>query len=292
MKRDDYQELIRKYYRKELSEAELVRFNQLQNTAAFAKKLTEFKLFRDLFDMQSLYEQTQLLMSGIAFRSGKDTYSTIVHVAIVDNHVSFSKQMAETIAAFSGYQVLWEAISGPACIKNLSAHPLPDILLITNTRQPEMDSYQLVAWVKSNYPQIQMLITTQAEDELLEQMLEAGAGNYVRKDAEPVELKKMLDSAVRRKLYKADPLAAPILKSAMLKQPPVESNKLALLSKREIEIIKLTCNEYSSSVIAERLNLSSHTVNTHRKNILQKLGVKTQLGLVRFALQNGLIDSP
>lgn len=288
MKRDDYQELIRKYYRKELSEAELVRFNQLQNTAAFAKKLTEFKLFRDLFDMQSLYEETQLLLSDIAIRSGKDTYSTIVHVAIVDDHVSFSKQMAETIAAFSGYQVLWEATSGPECIKNLSAHLLPDILLITNTRQPEIDSYQLVAWVKSNYPQIQMLLTTHAEDELLAQMLEAGAGNYVRKDAEPVEWKKMLDSAVRRKLYKA----APVLKSVMLKQPPVESNKLALLSKREIEIIKLTCNEYSSSVIAERLNLSPHTVNTHRKNILQKLGVKNQVGLVRFALQNGLIDSP
>jgi DNA-binding NarL/FixJ family response regulator len=292
MKRDDYQELIRKYYKKELSEAEVVRFNQLLHTSAFAKKLTEFKLFRNLFDMQSLYEQTQLLMSDIAIRSTKDTYSTIVHVAIIDDHLSFTKQMAETISTFSGYQVLWKATSGLACLKKLSAHLLPDILLITNTQEPQMDSYQLVAWVKNNYPQIQMLVTAHTEDELLERMLEAGASNYIRKEAEPEELKKMLDSTVRRKLYKTDAMAAPVLKSATVKPLPDESNKLALLSQRELEIIKLTCNEYSSNVIAERLNLSPHTVNTHRKNILQKLGVKTQMGLVRFALQNGLIDSP
>jgi Response regulator containing a CheY-like receiver domain and an HTH DNA-binding domain len=63
-----------------------------------------------------------------------------------------------------------------------------------------------------------------------------------------------------------------------------------ILSKREIEVLTLICKEYSNSEIAEKLFLSVSTVETHRKNLIAKLGVNNTVGLVKFALRNNLIE--
>jgi DNA-binding NarL/FixJ family response regulator len=69
-----------------------------------------------------------------------------------------------------------------------------------------------------------------------------------------------------------------------------ESNVETILTKREIEILQLICREMSNQQIAEQLFLSVGTVDTHRKNIIQKLGVNNTVGLVRYAFRQGLID--
>lgn len=289
MENDENLELIRKYLRKELSEQELGLFNQLNSSREFMEKLTEFKLFHDLFEMDSLYEETKALLSDIAIHTYRDSYSNVIKVAIVDDHKLFRKELKELIDNFSGYQVEWEASNGRQCIEKLSSVSIPDIILV-DTHMPEMNGYETVVWLRKNYPQISILAMTLTEDDILEKMLEAGTDNYILKNAAPIDLKKILNSITRQELYNAGLVAGTLFKNTQIKAVKSDSDDLSKFTQREIEIIKLTCNEYTSKEISNRLNISLPTFSRYRKNIYSKTGVKDKLGLVMYALKNGLID--
>ena len=115
--------------------------------------------------------------------------------------------------------------------------------------------------------------------------IQAGANGYILKKAKKAELENAILTIARGEKYFADEILQ-ILKI----QEPIQENLPSGITQREIEILKLIANEFSSQQIASQLNISLNTVESHRKNIYQKLNIKNLAGAIRFALQNHLIE--
>jgi len=145
--------------------------------------------------------------------------------------------------------------------------------------------------IKSKYPQIYVLaITPEQSAQVLVDALRAGITSYVKKDCSiPEILEAVKETAEGNKFFCGQILET--IQEANLDVDDIEdvfSCEAVLISKRECEIITLIAEGYTNQQIAEKLFLSSHTINTHRKNIMAKLGVKNTAGIVMYAVKTNL----
>lgn len=122
--------------------------------------------------------------------------------------------------------------------------------------------------------------------------LRTGAKAYVNLDSEPAELKKAIETAFRRKVYLAPDVAEQVVSeiSGSTQQARKRQTSTAELSRRELEIVQLLCEGLSSKGIAQRLHISAKTVENHRYNIYRKCEVEGIAGLIRHAIQTGMVS--
>jgi len=170
-----------------------------------------------------------------------------------------------------------------------------DILLL-DIDMPDIDGIQVLKRLKISNPEIKILmVSNHTETWIIKRALKFGANGYISKYADSDEIIKGINSILENEIF--------LCKTALKCLYSAESNttnhselletknKIGCLSKREFEILKLVVEEYSSKEISELLFISSRTVETHRKNILSKLGVKNSLGLIRLFVESNLFDS-
>ncbi|MCE3228492.1 MAG: two component transcriptional regulator, LuxR family [Bacteroidetes bacterium] len=164
----------------------------------------------------------------------------------------------------------------------------PVDLVITDIRMPGMSGIELTRKIKELYPEIRILILSVYSDiEFVKEILQAEAEGYLLKDSESRELLKATDHILANGTYYSNKIKDLIKE---IKSSSSEKKNNEQLSEREIEILKLIYLEYSSVQIAEKLFISIHTVDTHRKNILRKTGTKTLISLIKYGLQHHLIS--
>ena len=140
---------------------------------------------------------------------------------------------------------------------------------------------------------IKIILLTVSEDaDTIQKAFAAGVSGYIMKKAGRDEFETALKTVAKGKKYYSESVVFELLNRdkniAELANEPIP-DKLKNLSEREIEIIKLIANEHNTNVIADKLFLSPATIETHRHNILKKLNIKSSIGLVRFAVDNGLV---
>jgi DNA-binding NarL/FixJ family response regulator len=146
--------------------------------------------------------------------------------------------------------------------------------------------------IKELYPEIHILaLTMHEEEEYIIEMLEAGASGYLLKDTDSVDLITALNTVAKGDSYYSQKVSASLLKALtnLRTAPSTKPRKDIPLSEREIEVLRMIAQEYTNGEIAEKLFISIRTVDTHRRNILEKLQVKNTAGLVKYALENALI---
>jgi len=216
--------------------------------------------------------------------------SEMKYIAIVDDHTMFRKGLTSLINLFPGYKVLFDAANGQDFIKQLQPRSLPDILLL-DIAMPEMDGYATANWVRANYPEIKILaLSTMDAETAIIKMIKNGAKGYVLKDAEPAELKQAFDNVLSLGYYYNDYVSRKILQS--VNQLTEENDKLstfARLTEKEMAFIKLACSEKTYSEIAKEMFLSERTIDGYRDALFKKLNVTTRVGLVMYAIKNGLV---
>jgi DNA-binding NarL/FixJ family response regulator len=153
---------------------------------------------------------------------------------------------------------------------------------------PEMNGIELTKKVKENFPQVKVLVVTMYNDrEIVSEVLMAEADGYVLKNASKNEFLKAINKLADHGTYYSNEILSIMLEK--VKKEKKQGNELKNLSEREVEILKLIMQEYSSEQIAEKLFISKNTVDTHRKNILEKTQIKTLVGLCKFAFRNNLV---
>ena len=212
------------------------------------------------------------------------------YIAIVDDHSMFRKGLAALINLFPTYKVLFDAANGQDFIKQLQPKHLPDILLL-DIVMPEMDGYATANWVRANHPEIKVLAlsTMDAETSIIK-MIKNGAKGYVLKDAEPAELKKAFDEVLGRGYYYNELISRKIIQS--VNQLTDDKNNLgtfARLSDRELTFMRLCCSEKTYAAIAKEMFVSERTVDGYREALFKKLEITSRVGLVMFAIKNGLV---
>ncbi len=210
-----------------------------------------------------------------------------IKVLIVDDHLMFLEGLIAMLKGLQEIEIVGSALNGKEALgllETMNVH-----VLITDLSMPEMDGEELIENVIKKYPEINILIlSTYSDGQVIERMIKRGVRGYLLKNAEKNEFIKAIHTLNNGEKYFSETVKNEFIQSTF-------SNKKAdvpfRLSRREKEILKLISSECTTAEIAEKLFISQNTVNTHRKNLLSKIGVKNTAGLVKFAIQNGYIEA-
>lgn len=181
------------------------------------------------------------------------------------------------------YEVVGEAANYQE-LKAVLRNTIPD-MLIMDYDQPGAFSLDDLVWIARRYPQIRILVISNNKHKHdIVTALQAGVSSYLLKECGKDEI----FSALKATMHGEQFFCSQIVDNVLERRYPVSCEGL-VLTERELEIVKLVAEGYTTAEIARMLCRSVHTINTHRKNILGKLGLKSPSELVLYAIKRGLV---
>lgn len=205
-----------------------------------------------------------------------------ISILIADDHQLFIDGIRSILDHEINISIIGEALNGLELIKMLDSGLRPDIIL-SDIRMPVMDGIAAVRLISKKYPNIPVIALTMFDhDADVCEMMEAGAKGYITKEVKKHELIRAIHSVLSGKLYFSDSVEMDHEKWQKMQN----SYKHVELTRREREILQLIVKGRKTLEIAHELKLSKFTVDTHRKNIHKKLNIKSNTGLVAYALNN------
>ncbi|MRG44529.1 response regulator [Chitinophaga sp. SYP-B3965] len=215
-----------------------------------------------------------------------------IKVAIADDHKIFRSGVINTLTPYANINVVFEAEDGEHLLEIMQEQQ-PDVILM-DLKMPKMDGIQATIKVKEKYPQVKVIILTMYEDDnFIVHLVENGANAYLLKNSEPEEIYEAICTTFDKGFYFNENVNLALLKKVLHKNKqqfkPTFKNEVQL-SDRELEVLKLICNEFTTQEISEQIFLSPRTVEGLRQKLLEKLNVKNTVGLVLYAFRNGLIE--
>lgn len=209
-----------------------------------------------------------------------------IKIFLVDDHTLFRRGIAELINSFNGYTVCGEADGGMEFIRLFHETERPDIVLL-DIHMPGMDGFETAAWLRKNFPEVKVLALSMNDSEsVVIRMLRAGASGYLLKDAEPAELLAALTAVVEHGVYYSGLVTKVLLNNL---NNPDGSSRGVKLNDRERRFLELACTELTYKEIADQMCLSPRTIDGYREALFEKLGARSRVGLVLFAIREGII---
>ena len=216
----------------------------------------------------------------------------LIQLAIADDQVLFLRGLKSLISSFEEIDLIISAENGKLLLDKMQRQQ-PDVILL-DIEMPVMDGIEATKIIRSQFPEIKILLLSSHDEEgLMQQMIDLGAVGYLLKNEEPEIIRKAIKAAVEQGFYFPEYLSRALLKDRrknLKERSPREVDKEFGITKREMEVLKLICKEYTSAEIADELVISKRTVENHRRSLIEKTGVKNTAGLVIFAIRNGLIN--
>ena len=212
----------------------------------------------------------------------------MIKVLIADDHAIVRTGLRALINSESTMELVGEATGGYEVIE-LVEKTHPDALVL-DLSMPDLDGITVTKKLKSQFPNLRILILTLHEDEaLLRAALKAGAAGYILKRAAEAELISAIHIILRGDLY-VDPSMIRALLSNEAVPAAAQSKSTEALTPRETEVLKLIVQGYTNRQIGEELSISVRTVEGYRSNLSEKLGLHSRVELVRYARDHGLIE--
>lgn len=213
-----------------------------------------------------------------------------IKVAIADDHKIFRKGVILSLKVYHNINFILEAENGEELIKGIEKEQ-PDIVLL-DLKMPVKDGIETTKYLNKHYPQIRILILTMFEDErFVGHLMESGANGYLLKSTEPAEIKQAIIDVMNTGFYLNNFVNRVLIKKNYAKQKfNPNLNSEIIISEREKEVLSLVCMEYTAQEIAHKMDISPRTVEAIKDRLMERFGVKNSVGLVFFAMKNGLID--
>jgi DNA-binding NarL/FixJ family response regulator len=211
-------------------------------------------------------------------------------IVLVDDHSLLRNGLASLVESL-GNTVLFEADDGKEFIEKLDRQNLPQIVLM-DINMPEMDGFETTQWLKENHPQMHVLALSMYDNETsIIRMLKCGAKGYILKDSEPAELKTAIDDIISKGFYYSDLVSGKLMHAINKMDDETDDLKnLVPLNDRETTFLKYTCTELTYKEIAEKMFVSPRTIDGYRDALFEKLKLKTRVGLVMYAIKNGIVN--
>jgi DNA-binding NarL/FixJ family response regulator len=206
----------------------------------------------------------------------------VITVAIADDHELFREGLQRLLNDQPNISIVWLASNGGEALEKFSAQR-PDILLL-DIQMDKMDGISVLKHLTQSDNTVKAIMLSMHVDKpYIEKVHALGAKGYLLKNAGRDELVHAIKIVFEGGKHFSSEVTSVLLTS------PTPSTSTINLTKRELEVLALIAQEYTNPDIAEKLFLSTETVNSHRKNLLRKLDVKNTAGLVKYALQNKII---
>ena len=209
----------------------------------------------------------------------------MIRVFLVDDHQMVLDGISSILEDVENIKVVGTALNGEHALRALGVEGVDVLLLDIN--MPEMDGIEVVRQMEKQDIHVNTLILTMHNNpQFTKQLIELGVEGCILKNSGKKELVYAINEVNEGRRYYGEDVTGTLFDSLEKTKKAVDE---VLLTKREVEIIKLIATEFNTNGIAEKLMISSFTVDTHRKNIVNKLGVKNIAGLVKFAFEHQLI---
>lgn len=219
-----------------------------------------------------------------------------VKVVLADDHQIIRDGVKTLLSDVDDIEVVDEAENGDELIKKLKDQTAD--LVILDINMPLMNGIQAAEFIKEKYPKIKILVLSMYDEEAyVVKVLQVGVSGYILKNTEKKDLLEAIYKVMNGEQYFSSEITMKMVQKISKNAENTHANLSAnheisrdvQLTNREKEILKLIADGNTNKNIAFKLNISPRTVDTHRRNLLQKLGVKNTAGLVKYAIQIGLI---
>ena len=208
-------------------------------------------------------------------------------VVIVDDHSMVREGLKQLLELNGDVEVIGEACDGVECLMLLEK-VLPQVLLL-DINMPKMNGLEVLEKLKEENINVKVIIlTVHNEIEFLLKAVEIGIDGYLLKESDSSELKKAISHVVRGETY-IQPSMIPLLNSRMLERD-IEKEKINLLTRRELEVLKLLSVGLYNKDIGKKLDISERTVKNHISSIFKKIDVTDRTQAAVFSIRNKLIN--
>jgi len=212
--------------------------------------------------------------------------SSTIRLLLVDDHPLFRQGILNALNTCDFNKTIVEVGSGKEALLATESQTFDVVLMDIN--MPVMDGIECSKRLIKKVPEIKIIALTSFEDKwTIEQMIEIGAKGYLLKNISKSELEISIQSVYNGKMFFSSDIVGKMLQRSSEFMSKMNSISFDELHEREKSILKLIFEEYNSVEIAEKLNLSEHTINTYRKSLMAKTGAKNVVGLIKYAFKNG-----
>ena len=210
-----------------------------------------------------------------------------INIAIVDDHTLFRQGVSRLLSEFEDIHVVFEAGNGAEMIERIKTGTSPQVVIMDIT-MPVMDGYEATLWLRTNYPDIHVLALSMFEDEKpIIKMLRNGAGGYMLKESKTTDLVDAIKTIARQGFFINEHVSGKLLRA--IQNNNVSRDPVIDISANEQRFLELCCLELTYKEIADKMNLSPHTIDNYREALFQRFDIKSRTGLVLFAIKHELI---
>jgi DNA-binding NarL/FixJ family response regulator len=213
-----------------------------------------------------------------------------IKIAIADDYKIFREGLKVSIADDHNLEVAFEVDNGEDLLAAIDSNK-PDIIIM-DLNMPIMDGMEATQTIRKKYDDIKVLVVSMYDnDKFIIHLMEIGANGYLLKNAEPDEIRKAIYAVHENGYYFNDLVNKALLKKLVIRSNIKPSFKENIeFTERELEVLKLICEEKTAAEIAKEIFLSPRSVEGIRQRLIEKVGVRNTAGLVMFAVKNGVVS--
>ncbi len=211
-----------------------------------------------------------------------------IRIAIADDYKIYRDGLKVGLGSDDNLQVVLEADNGEDLLNGLKENTTD--VIIMDLKMPIMDGMEATKEVRQKFPLIKVLVVTMYEDDkFIIHLMENGANGYLLKNADSDEIRKSIYAVHENGYYFNDLVNKALLKRLVLKGNLKPSfNQDVELTERELEVLKLICEEKTASEIGKEIFLSPRSIEGIRTRLIEKIGVRNTAGLAMFAIKSGI----
>jgi len=206
---------------------------------------------------------------------------------LVDDHKIMRHGIRSLLEKEAGMEVLEETNNGRTAIE-LARILSPDVIIM-DIAMHDLNGVEATRQITTELPEVKVIMLSMHSDrQMVTDALQAGASGYLLKDCEFEELVRAIETVVSNRTYLSPEIADILVENFVRKSSPSESSASSILTPREREVLQLLAEGKSTKEIATSLCLSTKTVETHRRQMMEKLNIYTVAHLIKFAIRKGL----
>lgn len=212
-----------------------------------------------------------------------------ITVIIADDHALFRAGVKTSLAKKDDIELIAEADNGLQLL-NLLKKIVPDIILL-DIQMPIMDGIQALYEIKKDYPHVKVLILSMHNDySMISKLMEIGANSYLTKNSDSETIYHAIKTCYEQEFFFNELTNKALLTGLRTRRPEEGMPQDVTLTEKELQILKLMCEERSTKEIADVIDISPRTVEAIRDKLKTKIGAKTTAGLIMYAVKNGIIE--